>query len=58
MKKQLEKTTAPITNQSTGNLTAVVNQSIAGVKAKIFTAVDMWNIQRRSVTMFQRRNCA
>ncbi len=60
MKKQLENNFAPNINQSNENLTAVVNEGQIGTSAqeKTFTAADMWNIQRRSVTMFQRRNCA
>ncbi len=58
MKKQSENTAAPIRNLSTENLTALVNNTSATEQPKMFTAADMWNIQRRSVTMFQRRNCA
>ncbi|MBK8609576.1 MAG: hypothetical protein IPL84_06430 [Chitinophagaceae bacterium] len=57
MKKQSENNSNN-SNQSVENLTAVVNQTMPSAQPKTFTAVDMWNIQRRSVTMYQRRNCA
>ena len=57
MKKQ---TTAfsQISKEQTANLTAVVNETlvVGFIQAKIFSTADLWNIQRRSRTMLNRRS--
>lgn len=34
------------------------NQNTANAQKKIFTAADLWNVQRQGRTLFQRRRCA
>lgn len=58
MKKQTTTQFLQISKEETEKLTTVVKETIAiGFShAKTFSSVDMWNIQRRSKTMMQRRS--
>lgn len=58
MKKQMENNIETKGNNHSENLKEVKGGDNSNSTAKIFTAAEMWNIQRRSVSMFQRRNCA
>ncbi len=57
MKKQSENTFAPISKEYIENLTTVVKETLAVEfnHPKTFSTVDLWNIQRRGRTMYQRR---
>ncbi|HQW85402.1 MAG: hypothetical protein IPH68_03030 [Chitinophagaceae bacterium] len=57
----MKKQTTPfsqISKEQTANLTAVVNETLAiGFnQARTFSTADLWNIQRRSRTMLNRRS--
>jgi hypothetical protein len=56
MKKQSENTLSPLGLTEVKALTQVVKETLATVKPRIFGAVNMWDLQRRSRTMMQRRN--
>jgi len=58
MKKQSENTFTHLSDERVKKLTTVVNETLAigFSRAKAFSAVDLWNIQRRSKTMMQRRS--
>ena len=60
MKKQSEINFVEISKEQTNKLTAVVSETIAMdfVPFKTFTTTDLWNIQRRSNTMRNRRHLA
>ncbi len=60
MKKQTEINFVEISKEQTNKLTAVVSETIAMdfVPFKTFTTADLWNIQRRSNTMRNRRHLA
>ncbi len=56
MKKQTNNF-SPLTKVETEKLTTLVNETLAVefIKPKSFSPADLWNIQRRSRTMTQRR---
>ncbi len=56
MKKQTNNF-SPLTKVETEKLTTLVNETIAVefIQPKSFSPADLWNIQRRSRTMTQRR---
>ena len=58
MKKQTTNQLSQISKEQTANLTAVVNETLAvGFnQARTFSTADLWNIQRRSRTMLNRRS--
>ena len=58
MKKQTTNGFSQISKEETEKLTTVVNETLAmGFnQAKTFSTADLWNIQRRSRTMMQRRS--
>ena len=58
MKKQSENTVVTNSNQNTENLTAVVNHKTETGQTKMFTVAELWNIRSKTITMFDRRNCA
>ncbi len=60
MKKQTTNQFLQMSIEQTEKLTTVVKETLAlGLnKAKIFSTADLWNIQRRSRTMTNRRNFA
>lgn len=49
-----------LSKETTQQLTAIVKETLAFelVGKKTFTAVDLWNIQRRRKTVLQRRHFA
>ena len=57
MKKQSENTFASFSKEYTENLTTVVKETLAVefTHLKTFSTADLWNIQRRGRTMYQRR---
>jgi len=57
MKKQTTNQFLEMSKEQTEKLTTVVKETIAlGFgRAKTFSTADLWNIQRRSRTMYQRR---
>ncbi|MEO5892398.1 MAG: hypothetical protein ABIQ31_19270 [Ferruginibacter sp.] len=59
MKKQSNNLFAAISTQMVENLTTVVKETLATgfnqPKGKIFTAADLWNIQRQNRSRTQRR---
>ncbi|MBL7703734.1 MAG: hypothetical protein JNM14_15900 [Ferruginibacter sp.] len=58
MKKQTTNQFKPLSKEETKKLTTVVDETIAAGlgKAKTFSAADLWNIQRRSRTITNRRS--
>ena len=60
MKKQTTNQFLQMNKEQTEKLTTVVKETLALElgKAKIFSTGDLWNIQRRSRTMMNRRNFA
>jgi hypothetical protein len=58
MKKQTTNQFSPISKEQTEKLTTVVNETLALDihPVKIFSAADLWNIQRRGRTMMSRRS--
>ena len=60
MKKNTEINFSKISKEQTNTLTTVVSESIAMgfVPFKTFTTADLWNIQRRSKTITNRRHIA
>ncbi|HNJ95037.1 MAG TPA: hypothetical protein PLS65_09700 [Ferruginibacter sp.] len=58
MKKQATTPFASLNNKQLEALSTQVKETIAYEKARIFSAVDLWNIQRRGRTMVSRRNFA
>ena len=58
MKKQATTPFASLNNKQLEALSTQVKETLAFEKARIFSAVDLWNIQRRSRTMVSRRNFA
>ncbi len=60
MKKQSQNTIAPLSQKEVETLAQVVKETLAVSfnKPKIFSAADLWNIQRRGRTMLQRRQLA
>ena len=58
MKKNSENNFAPLSQEQVKNLTTVVKETVAVgfSQPKSFTTIDLWNIQRRSRTMMQRRS--
>ena len=56
MKKQATTPFASLNNKQLETLSTQVKETIAYEKARIFSAVDLWNIQRRGRTMVSRRN--
>ncbi len=58
MKKQATTPFASLNNKPLEALSTQVKETIAYEKARIFSAVDLWNIQRRGRTMVSRRNFA
>lgn len=60
MKKQSQNSFAQLSKDETEKLTSVVKETLAFgfVQPKTFSTVDLWNIQRRSKTMMQRRHFA
>lgn len=57
MKKQTTNQFLQMSKEQTEKLTTVVKETIARGfdQAKTFSPADLWNIQRRSRTMYQRR---
>ena len=59
MKKTLNKLFSSLSNQQLNNLTKVVDETIATdfnlSNSKVFTAADLWNIQRQGKSRIQRR---
>lgn len=60
MKKETGFNFANISKEQSNELTTIVKETIAMdfVPAKSFTAVDLWNIQRRSRTRVNSRYLA
>jgi hypothetical protein len=60
MKKQTESRFSQISAKHTKELTKVVKETLATgfTQPKIFSTVDLWNIQRRSKFMGYRRHFA
>ena len=60
MKKQTTNQFLQMSKEQTQKLTNVVTETLAlGLsKSKLFSSGDLWNIQRRSRTMMNRRNFA
>ena len=60
MKKQTEINFVKISEEQTNKLNTVISETIATdfVPFKTFTTADLWNIQRRSKTMINRRHLA
>lgn len=58
MKKQATTPFASLNNKQLEALSTQVKETIAYEKARIFSTVDLWNIQRRGRTMVSRRNFA
>ena len=60
MKKQTTNNFTQISKEETGKLTSIVSETLDNgfSQAKTFSSADLWNIQRRSRTMMQRRNYA
>ncbi len=60
MKKQTAITFSQISKETTEKLNKVVNETLAVEfsQSKIFITVDLWNIQRKSRTLLNRRHCA
>ena len=58
MKKQTENTITILSKKDVENLTKVVKETLSIARPKTFSTADLWNIQRRSRTMFQRRHIA
>ena len=60
MKKQTTNQFLQMSKEQTEKLTTVVKETLAlGLSpVKIFSTADLWNIQRRSRTIMQRRNFA
>lgn len=58
MKKQTTTQFKPLSKEQTEKLTTIVDETVATglVKVKTFSAVDLWNIQRRSRTIMSRRS--
>jgi hypothetical protein len=59
MKKQSTTSFIKMSTEHLGNLTNIVNETLATgfnqPKSKIFTAADLWNIQRQGKSRTQRR---
>ena len=58
MKKQSENTISLLSRKDVQNLANVVKETLAIARPKIFSAAELWNIQRRGRTMVSRRNYA
>ena len=60
MKKQLNNLFETISTEKIQNLASSVNETLAigfnQSNSKIFTAVDLWNIQRKGTSSIQRRH--
>jgi hypothetical protein len=58
MKKQTTNQFSQISKEQTEKLTTVVKETLAFgfSQVKTFSTADLWNIQRRSRTMLQRRS--
>ena len=58
MKKQSENNFTQISKEHTKELTTVVKETLALglIPVRTFSTADLWNIQRRSRTMLQRRS--
>jgi hypothetical protein len=58
MKKNSEYNFTPLSEEHVKTLTTTVKETIAEghSQPRSFTAADLWNIQRRSRTMTQRRS--
>lgn len=58
MKKQSQNTFTHLSDVHVKSLTTVVNETLAvgSSQPKAFSTVDLWNIQRRSRTIMQRRS--
>jgi hypothetical protein len=58
MKKQTTNQFMPLSAKDREQLTTVVNETVAMEhhQAKSLSSADLWNIQRRSRTMMQRRH--
>ena len=60
MKKQSDNLFETISNEKAQTLTNLVNETLATnfnhPNSKTFTAVDLWNIQRKRTTSLQRRH--
>ena len=58
MKKQTTINLLKMNKEQTDYLTTVVSETIATdfVPLKLFTAADLWNIQRRGKTIMNRRH--
>lgn len=54
MKKQSTTPFSPISKEQMEKLTTVTPETL--VKARTFSAADLWDIQRRGRTMMSRRN--
>jgi hypothetical protein len=60
MKKQSNNNFTQISKEHTKELTTVVNENLAVefFREKSFTSSDLWNIQRSSKTIMNRRQIA
>ncbi len=62
MKKQLNRSYNQLTKVQFEDLTSIVAETLAGgfnsSKTKVFTAADLWNIQRQGKSRIQRRTIA
>jgi hypothetical protein len=60
MKKNSENNFTPLSEEQVKTLTTTVKETLATGfnKPRIFSAADLWNIQRRGRTMVSRRNFA
>ena len=58
MKKQSENTIGLLSRKDVQDLANVVKETLAIARPKIFSAAELWNIQRRGRTMVSRRNYA
>lgn len=60
MKKQSNNLFATISSEEAASLTSIVNETLATScnqsNGKIFTAADLWNIQRQGKSAIQRRH--
>jgi len=60
MKKQSNNLFATISSEQSASLTSIVNETLAisfnQPNGRIFTAADLWNIQRQGKSAIQRRH--
>ncbi len=60
MKKQSYNLFETMSNQKAQSITNLVNESLATgfnqSNSKVFTVVDLWNIQRKGTSSLQRRH--